>query len=195
MITVISKVITKKLLSNGYLTEADTDETVYGLFSSLSKMLFALICLAFGVAFKCTVESVCFYISFLFVKKYAGGFHASTESRCIIISTVSILLSIWIISFGKTSSISRNVIFVLAIISGVIIPFLAPVSAMEKPISVSEAKKYRVFSSLRVLGLIMLCGLLCYYSVFNICIAICISLVLECVFLITGYIKHIYFCG
>lgn len=189
MITGISKAITKLLLSNGYLAEMDIDETIYGLFSNLSKILFAFICLSFGIVFNCIVESIFFYISFLFVKKYAGGFHASTESRCIIISTASILLSVWFISFGKTSSLRRNVIFVLAIISGAIISFLAPISTAEKPISLNEAKRFRLFSFLRVVGLLLLCGLLYYYSKLSVCIAICISIVLEGVFLIIGYIK------
>ena len=190
MITSLANRITRKLLSNGYLAAAETDEVIYGLFTAISRLIFAVICISLGIVFKCTMESIVFYATFLFVKKYAGGFHASTEGRCFIISTASIVSSIWFISFCQTAINIRKILFILAIVAGAIISILSPVASVEKPLDHSDKKRYRVFSFLRVVILISACSTLYFFSIFNICIAVCVGVLLEGVFLIVGHIKQ-----
>lgn len=190
MIQQLSIRIAKKLLSDGYLTAAEEDEVIYGLFTSLSRVIFAAICISLGIVFRSAIESVVFYCSFLFVKRYAGGFHASTESRCFIISTTSIALSICFISFCQTAYYIRNLVFILTIIAGAIISFFSPVATAEKPLDINAKKRYRLFSVLRVIILFSIISILYCLSIYNVCIAICASILLEGLFLIAGHFKN-----
>ena len=54
----------------------------YGFFVLLSQILYLIIAIILGSIFKSVFESVIFYIAFQFIRRYAGGFHAKTETRC-----------------------------------------------------------------------------------------------------------------
>ena len=88
MIYDLSVRLTSRLGKRGYLPDSEEEIVAYGLFSLLSKLMYAVICLILGLIFSVPLESMIFYAVFLFVKKYGGGFHASTEGRCMIISTM-----------------------------------------------------------------------------------------------------------
>ena len=62
----------------------------YGFFVLLSQILYLIIAIILGSIFKSVFESVIFYIAFQFIRRYAGGFHAKTETRCEILSILSI---------------------------------------------------------------------------------------------------------
>ena len=91
MIYDLSVRLTSRLGKRGYLPDSEEEIVAYGLFSLLSKLMYAVICLILGLIFSVPLESMIFYAVFLFVKKYGGGFHASTEGRCMILSTIAIL--------------------------------------------------------------------------------------------------------
>ena len=81
MIYDLSVRLTSRLEKRGYLPDSEEEIVAYGLFSLLSKLMYAVICLILGLIFSVPLESMIFYAVFLFVKKYGGGFPASTEDR------------------------------------------------------------------------------------------------------------------
>ena len=104
MIYDLSVRLTSRLGKRGYLPDSEEEIVAYGLFSLLSKLMYAVICLILGLIFSVPLESMIFYAVFLFVKKYGGGFHASTEGKCMILSTIEILLSICFVFFAMRES-------------------------------------------------------------------------------------------
>lgn len=189
MITAIAEKLTNKLLSNGYLAAAEKEEIAYGLFTFLSRCFFLLICIFFGLLFRCFFESVAFYFTFLFVKKYAGGYHASTETKCILLSSISILISIIIIFVCKNITFYPSVM-VGAIIASSIIYYFAPVENKEKPLTEDEKKEYKLKTLIRLCVLLMVIVALYCFSFINFCIAIVTGLELECVLMLVGKIKQ-----
>lgn len=190
MITVFSNRIANLLLSNGYLTAAEESEIIYGLFTILSRLIFAIECVLLGALFKNPIESIVFYISFLFIKKYAGGYHSATEGRCFIISTVSILLSIWCISVSQKSNALTSMIYLFSICGGVAISIFSPVATNEIPFSKDKKRKYRLFSCFRVVMLLIASSILLVFSILNYCVTISVSIIIETTFLIMGHIKQ-----
>lgn len=190
MITAIAEKLTMKLLSNGYLAAADREETVYGLFTVLSRVFFLMECVFFGIFLGCVLESVIFYFTFLFIKKYAGGYHASTEGRCIALSSFSILLSVLSINLFKTIPELQIIMLCASMVAGIIICIFSPVETKEKPLTDDEKKKFRLLSFIRIVLLFFALLILYQYSIFNICASISTGIVLECTFLIAGILKH-----
>ena len=179
MITAIAEKLTNKLLSNGYLTAAEKEEIAYGLFTFLSRCFFLLICFFFGFLFRCSFESVAYYFTFLFVKKYAGGYHASSELRCIILSSTSIFISVLFIYICKFISTLYIVPCLVSIFAGCIICLFSPVEVKEKQLTTEEKKRFRFYSIFRVILVLFIEGICYYFSVFDICVSISIGVILE----------------
>ncbi len=117
---------------------------VYGAIN-LFQMLFAILWVIIaGLLFGVFYEALIFSISSSILRKYSGGVHASSPSRCVIIGTFSAALAGILINNIFYSINSINV----AVISGAIIIFAfitvfrnAPVDSIKKPIKNIETRK------------------------------------------------------
>ncbi|MBE6086825.1 MAG: accessory regulator AgrB [Clostridium beijerinckii] len=117
---------------------------VYGAIN-LFQMLFAILWVIIaGLLFGVFYEALIFSISASILRKYSGGVHASSPSRCVIIGTFSAALAGILINniFYTINSIT------VAVISGAIIIFAfitvfrnAPVDSIKKPIKNIETRK------------------------------------------------------
>lgn len=191
MISKLSEFLAERMLSNGTISDEDKELYVYGLFMLLSQLMFFVITVIFGIILNCILESIVFYISFQFIRKYAGGYHASTETRCEIMSTLSILACIVVIRLSKTYDFQTALLIVSAV-SAACAAVLCPLDTPEKPLSENEFKYFRKVS-LTILSVIALFVILSYFSrlkqlqiFFSPC---CLSLILESILLIAGRIK------
>lgn len=117
---------------------------VYGAIN-LFQMLFAILWVIIaGLLFGVFYEALVFSISASIFRKYSGGVHASSPSRCVIIGTFSAALAGILINNIFYSINSINV----AVISGAIIIFAfitvfrnAPVDSIKKPIKNIETRR------------------------------------------------------
>ncbi|WP_238899588.1 accessory gene regulator B family protein [Clostridium sp. YIM B02500] len=117
---------------------------VYGAIN-LFQMLFAILWVIIaGLLFGVFYEALIFSISASILRKYSGGVHASSPSRCVIIGTFSAVLAGILINNIFYSINSINV----AVISGAIIIFAfitvfrnAPVDSIKKPIKNIETRR------------------------------------------------------
>lgn len=192
MISVLATQITSCLEKRGYLINDDFDVVSYGLFSFFSKLFYLIISVVFGFLFQRIIESILFYFSFLFIKKYAGGYHAATERKCLILSSFSVILSVLIINLCVSLSLMAKTIMMTSVVSGVIIVFFAPVSSEEKPLSAEEIKTYRKYSVIRLIIMFLIIFLLYLCSMQTLCISINMGIVLESILLIAGKLKRHY---
>lgn len=191
MINNLSTHITEKLISSNTIKQEDKDLYIYGIFMLLSQLMFILLTVAFGLVLNCVIESIIFYIAFQFIRRYAGGYHAKTETRCEIMSTLSIFACLVVIRLSKMFDFNM-VLLCLTIISAASIAVLCPLDTPEKPLSEKEFKYFRKIS-LIILFVITAAIVLSFCFRFNIIFApCCMSLMLESVLLITGKIKQTY---
>ncbi|WP_238859584.1 accessory gene regulator B family protein [Clostridium sp. YIM B02569] len=117
---------------------------VYGAIN-LFQMLFAILWVIIaGLLFGVFYEALIFSITASILRKYSGGVHASSPSRCVIIGTFSAALAGILINNIFYSINSINV----AVISGAIIIFAfitvfrnAPVDSIKKPIKDIETRR------------------------------------------------------
>lgn len=190
MINKLSTCLTEKLLSNGTISEEDKDLYIYGLFMLISHLMFFIIACVFGLILGCVFESIVFYIAFQFIRRYAGGYHASTETICEILSTLSILACIVVIRLSKTYDI-QTAILIISTVSVVCIFAFCPLDTPEKPLSKKEFKYFRKVSWL-ILIVIVTAIVVSYIFKFDIVIIpCCLSLILESILLVAGKIKRV----
>ena len=123
MIGKLSSKISDLLIRKSVIDSEDQELYVYGFFILLSQILYFIIAVIFGIIFNVLLQSVVFYIAFQFIRKYAGGYHASTEGRCEIMSTLSILACIVMIWLSRSYNFSL-LLFCISLAAALIIALL-----------------------------------------------------------------------
>lgn len=191
MINKFSNLITNWLIKTGNITYEEKELYIYGLFIFISSSIYFILSAFFGIIFGCLFESIIFYITFQIIRKYAGGYHASTETKCEILSTLCVLLCVLIIRF----LILYNYNFELICLTGlatIIIIVLCPLDTIEKPLSIEEFKFFRRISLIILfVSVIIIIAAYCFY-LNSILVPCCISLILESILLVAGKIKNYY---
>ncbi|MFR6064855.1 MAG: accessory gene regulator ArgB-like protein [Eubacterium sp.] len=190
MIGKLSSKISDLLIRKSVIDSEDQELYVYGFFILLSQILYFIIAVIFGIIFNVLLQSVVFYIAFQFIRKYAGGYHASTEGRCEIMSTLSILACIVMIWLSRSYNFSL-LLFCISLAAALIIALLCPLDAPEKPLSNKELKYFRKISWLIlfiIAALIVVSYIFEWSYIFSPC---CMSLILESILIIAGKIKQI----
>lgn len=190
MINNLSALLTDKLLAKGSITEDERELYIYGFFMLLSHLMYFVLACIFGILFKCFIESIIFYIAFQFIRRYAGGYHAATETRCEILSTLSIIASIGIIKLSKIYDF-ETILLLIALISMAIIFILCPLDTPEKPLTEKEFKYFRKISWIILLVISSVIIVSCFFKFHFLFAPCCISLILESILLIAGKIKKI----
>ena len=190
MINNLATHITEKLISSNTIKPEDRDLYIYRIFMLLSQLLFILLTVVFGLVLNCVVESIVFYIAFQFIRRYAGGYHAKTETRCEIMSTLSIFACLVVIRLSKLYGFD-NILLCLAIVTAISIAVLCPLGTPEKPLSEKEFRYFRKISWL-ILLIITLLTIVSYTFKWEILFSpCCMSLILESILILSGKIKKL----
>lgn len=191
MVSKISMKIADILISHLAIEDKDKELYSYGFFILLSQILYFIITIATGILFSTIIESIIFCIAFMLIRRYAGGYHAATETRCEILSTLSIVASIGIIKLSKMYDF-KNILLFITLISMVLIFCLCPLDTPEKPLSEKEFKYFRKISWI-ILLVISSIIIVSYFFKFNILFTpCCVSLILESILLVAGKIKRVH---
>lgn len=191
MINKISSKIVEILIKHSLVENEEKELYLYGFFILLSQILYFIIVITIGILFNVIFESIIFYITFQFIRRYAGGYHAKTETRCDILSTLSILCCIVLIKLSKMYDI-RIALFSISLVFAALIFILCPLDTPEKPLNDKEYKYFRKISWI-ILSLIIIAIIVSFYFKFNVVFApCCASLILEGVLIGTGQIKKAY---
>lgn len=191
MINNLSVRLTKILLDKGSITEDERDLYIYGFFMLLSQLVYFILACIFGLLFQCFFKSVIFYIAFQFIRRYAGGYHAATETRCEILSSLSILGSMGIVKLSESYDF-QLALLLITLVSAVCIFVLCPHDTPEKPLTKKEFQYFRKISRI-ILLVIFFVVIISYFLKVNILFApCCMSLILESILLFAGKIKKVH---
>lgn len=191
MIRRLSSKITELLIRQSKISNGEKELYEYGFFILLSQILYFVLTIILGVILNISFESIIFYVAFQFIRRYAGGYHAATETRCEILSTLSIVASIGIIKLSKIYDFKTILLFI-TLISMVLIFCFCPLDTPEKPLSKKEFKYFRKISWI-ILLVISSIIIVSYFFKFNILFTpCCVGLILESVLLVAGKIKRVH---
>lgn len=188
MISKLSSKLTDRLFFNQSISEEERELYVYGFYMMLSHITYLILAFAFGLIFGCGIESIFFYIAFQFIRRTAGGYHASTETRCQILSAMSIFVVIVFMKISKVYSFDFPLIL-LTFLSAVVIFFLSPLDTPEKPLSKKEFKYFRKKSRVILLMIFSVIVVSYFLKLDFLFTPFSTSLILENILLVFGKIK------
>lgn len=82
MISMISAYLVSMLLQERLITPDDREIYEYGLEITIANMVNGIIVFLIGVGFQKVPETIIFYLAFVSLRFFCGGYHADSYSRC-----------------------------------------------------------------------------------------------------------------
>ena len=133
----------------GTLSNEDKGIYVFGIYQTMVSALEILLMLVTGILCGVGWQCVIFLVSFVVLRRYAGGYHASTLPRCVLMS--------WSIVFGacmwaKFILFDITVQSLLFLLAALIVLIYAPIEDSHKKLYDYEIQKYWRYS-LIILGI------------------------------------------
>ncbi len=150
MISRISNRITQRLVRKNIIPEVETELFHYGLFIIFSELSALIYCLFVGTILKITLVSVLFYVLFLVLHRFAGGFHVKTELCCQIITSLFFLMGI--VGIKLSVLVDSGCLMVICAFSSLLLVILSPADTPQKPI---EPKERVVFKKIILIAVII----------------------------------------
>ncbi len=188
MISKLSSKVACKFIDYSNGSYNDIEIYKYGFFIIFSNIIFFALTLLLGIMFNVTLSSIIFYLAFSSIRQYAGGYHASSETKCNIITSCLIFTNIIIIKLSTIYNLN-NILLLSAILSFICIFLFSPLDTHEKPLSKKEKEYYGKISKCVLIVILCLIGITYNFQFRNIFSSLCMSLNLECILLIMGKIK------
>lgn len=178
----------KGMKTTGNVDEEDKEIYLFGFYQGLIFLLNLVTALLTGIILNMFLESVLFLICFIPLRIFAGGYHAKTQFRCYVMSTVTTVILLYLIAFlQKNMGVEAIALYIIATC---IIWKLAPVQDKNKPLDLDEQKKYRkrVHSLLIIISCIS--GCLYFWGIYVVpAVVVCVVCQLSIV-LIWGKLKN-----
>lgn len=142
MIEKLSNNISQFFCKNNIISEDEYDIYKYGLELLLAAVFEIGFVLILSIILKIFIPTMIFFVSFIPLRIYTGGYHASNHLRCFLTLLFVYLIFILSLKFLPNSVYDLFCIY-SAIFSAIIILLFAPVEDANKPLCEKEVKYYR----------------------------------------------------
>ena len=186
MVGKVSRKVTDRLLSRNAIKDEDYEIHQYGLEQLFTSILNMLTLFVIGSIMGMIWQGIIFVLSFMLLRKYAGGYHASTPLGCYLLTTLIITVAL---SVMKYLEISILIYLVLLMVSSVIVYMLTPVEAVNKELDKIEKIIYRKKTILTWIVEVSLAIGVFILKHYEISICIFMAIIMVGISLVTGHIE------
>ena len=100
MIHNLSEIITNFLASKKVINENESDIYIYGYETFFSGVIDLIITLILGILFRRLITAIVFFVMFVSVRMYTGGYHADSYLKCKMIF-IGIIISVLGVTYIK----------------------------------------------------------------------------------------------
>ncbi len=138
----IAKHIVCFLEHHKVVDENKSEICTYGLEIMIAYICYFGVLLLLATITNTFIESLLFFTSFVFLRRYAGGFHASSYRKCHLIFAINQLLFIMLIKFLNVTE-EVWLAAVVLLISTVIVFVYAPIDNINRRFSNNEYKYFK----------------------------------------------------
>lgn len=151
-------------------SEEERNEIIrYGLQSIKSTFTMIIVLSFIGCIFHVFVQSIIFLICFMSLRKYAGGYHADTQGRCYVISTLIFVTACGVMRYVQ---MDHDIFLVLQTLNLLLLFLLVPVDNKNRRLEQWEKEKYGRRARIRVIVAYILYILLFINDFYSIATAI-----------------------
>lgn len=150
----------------------------YAIYIILSSAFHMATVIVLGLVFNLLTESLVFYLSFIVIRKFAGGYHAKTPTRCYVFSVISSIIMLCLIKYANSvGNIFTYLLIIFELLCVVLIILMSPLDTENNPLNSYEKKWYKtlavlisvcifiislfcVLTELRNIGYSLICGVI-----------------------------------
>ena len=157
MFAYVSEKITNHLAQTNVISQCEQDIYLFGVEQFLITVLNIVTTLAMGFLLGEVWQSLLLVFTFMILRSYAGGYHASTPVKCYLLTSSIIAIALSVI---KYISVNIFICLGLLIIAGVVILLLSPVEAKNKPLDNIEFVIYRK-KAILIWAVEFICAIIC----------------------------------
>ncbi len=183
----ISKKFISFMCENKFVEDEKREVYEYGINIFLTGILHFVSIVAIGLMMGMIKECLVMFLVFFFVRSYAGGFHASTPTKCYIFTIV--ITSLMLVLISVLSKLSSDIIFYSILSLSELAILLIPV--IDSPTKRLTHKEKRIFKMASVIlsAVITILAVL-VYEVFavNYGVSLCVGLTMVAIALCLGLI-------
>lgn len=189
MIRKISEAIINCLILNNIIVEDNREIFQFGLEQLLILGLNIIMIIFIGILTGSVWKVVLFTTAFMMLRSYAGGYHASSQLKCFLLTIL-----ITSVMFSVINIIAKNVFVLLGlfIVFSCIILILSPVESRNKPLDTIEYVVYkkRVILIWMIESIIILISMLAHKNEVSACVIIA-QVVVGIVLIIEKVLRHV----
>ena len=153
MIDLLSSKISSKFVEHKIITEDMVDIYKYGVEITISSIIGFILILIIGLIFKSLIQALIFYIIFIILRSFTGGYHASSYLKCNLIFSIVASLVIFFSKAATEVRFSTGIINILFLPALSVFIWLAPIVNPNKLI---EKKRRIYFKTGSVLAAVIL---------------------------------------
>lgn len=140
MLETIAEKIVADLKKEDIIEGEDEEIYAFGSNQSIFLILNLITPIFLAIFFNKKLEITVFLIEFILLRSYAGGYHAKSQFKCLILSSIMQIIAIFLISI---ISIDKVILIISIIIFSFIIGHLSPIESDNKPLDEIERKTYK----------------------------------------------------
>lgn len=136
----LSRRLTIWLIRKKVICSKDKEIYQYGINRFCNIVLVYTTTLVLGIVFNLLYQSILFLMSFIMLRSFAGGYHASTSIKCYFLTIVTVTSFLLV---DKFVVIYKFIWVGLLIMFGIIILVLSPIGTSNKPLDEIERIIYK----------------------------------------------------
>lgn len=183
----VSEKIAESLITIGVVPSEEKELYKYGIRQGILMVINVLTAILIGFILGMVWQSMAFMLTYIPIRTYAGGYHASTQLRCYLSSTAlmaAVLIAIKLIPWNGC------ICSFISFCAGMVIFWLAPVEDLNKPLKQIEKTIYKRRTWIILVLLLGVAFLFWFAGSKQISISIIMALDVVAVLLILGAIKN-----
>lgn len=137
MIARFAKVVTDFFLFHGVIRPDEIEIYQYGNEIIISSFLDFLIVFVLGLVFNKIICAFLFFLAFILLRSFSGGYHAETYMKCKIIFMINLSIVLYVLLYAE--DIYRPYMLVILLLFSLIVVWrLSPIENENKPLSNEE---------------------------------------------------------
>lgn len=150
MLKKLADEISVRMVRNKTIDIDDRECYSYGLELLFSKIIFYVVIIIISLLTHAFWVTIFFIVTYMWLRKYSGGYHCKTSEICLLLSIILALINILLYKFSIDFPVD-NMRITWLIGSGIayiIILIFSPIASPNKPITLTEKKKYKIITML-----------------------------------------------
>lgn len=137
--------LVERLYKKATISSEYKEVYIYGLELIFSFIISTSIIITIGIVLRQLISAVTFLITFIIIRQYTGGYHATTYFMCKFYTISCFLVSVLL---ANIITVPKNAFLVLLFFGTIIICLFGPIENPHKPLTLKEKKKYKTIGLL-----------------------------------------------